>query len=132
MTDQAPQLHFDGHPSQNLVSLRDYESALWHAHDQVHDREREARDTLSRQISERFAGQNEWRQQLADERAKYITEEAYSARHEPMEIRIKALEQEMVILRETTANVTGRLFGAGAVLVVIASAAGYLLSRAFH
>jgi hypothetical protein len=83
----------------DLDHFKELSAERWKAHNHLHAVEKEARDLLADNFKEKFAGQNEWRQQSDDREKqlisaqnKFLDKEYYEKEHRELMRRVEALE----------------------------------------
>ncbi len=94
------------------IPLRDYVDVRWTDHRIEHEQQFVAIDNARDEVNRRLAEMNDLRRQITDERADFLTRAEYDAKHEALIERISSMER-------SRANLEGRMWAIGAVLVLI-------------
>jgi len=111
------------------VTLREYFERLLAEHDKAvalqFSNAQTALNKAESALSDRLQGMNEFRDQLRDQAAKFVTQSELAAKVDAIDNRIKALENQR-------ANLEGRFWAIGAAIVVVNLAialAGLLINK---
>lgn len=107
--------NIDGRPLEERVAVleRALQDHVGH-HSQIHAMEAEALTLRTVELERRLAEMNLFREQISQERAKYVSRENYEERHDALITRISAMEL-------LSSNIQGRMYMIGAVISVITS-----------
>ena len=94
---------------ERLENLAKVETERWKAHQLVHNMGQVALDASVKTLDTRLEGMNQFRAQVLEERAAFVTIQLYRAEY-------KALENKMNELNSFRSNLEGRIWMLGVVL----------------
>lgn len=101
---------------------RQLDGRLSELHRQLDERFRTQRETLladTQAIRERFAGTNEWRATVVDQQQTFATKEAVALIEQRLNERTDANGRRVAELENMRANLEGRIWAVGAVMVLL-------------
>lgn len=100
--------------------MAELEEERWRAHAREHELRDRMVDIAKEEVDRRLEDMNQMREQIDRERGTFVTSSVYESKHEAVVARVNLLEN-------ARANIDGRVWAAGALLVLLE-----LALRFFH
>lgn len=103
-----------------IKALEDLQEERWKAHEDIHKMGQRALDTALLRSDDKFESVNNFREQVLQERTDFLRRDVYDREHEALKIKVDAQGKWID-------NMTGRLWAAGAIILIISTGVGLLL-----